>query len=199
MLLLLMLLACTSQTPSECPECPSCSEQAGTSAGASGLAAWEAELLAPTLEEMRKGLQTWGDQPFGVCQGARDCDIYLGEKPGLLEVGSFFIRTELKAPAVGEGWKASFEIDCSSTDARGNTSEQHHEKTYDIKYTGKERAYRLQPLWKIQSPHPGGARSCDYTLTPIRPDGERGEAWSGHYETPAPEGAPPKPATATSE
>ncbi len=187
MFLLLLLLACTNQAPTDCPECPTCPEQAAAPAGgATALADWEADLLAPAIEELRQGLQTWGDQPFGVCEGKRDCDTYLGDKPGLLKPGSFFVRAELKAPSVGEGWKASFSVACTSTDARGNTSEQNHDKTYDIKYTGKERAYRLQPLWKVQSPHPGGARTCDYSLTPIRPDGEAGEAWTGHYETPAP-------------
>jgi len=186
MFLLLLLVACTNQAPTDCPECPTCPEQAAAAGGSTALASWEADLLAPAIEELRLGLQTWGDQPFGVCEGKRDCDTYLGDKPGLLKPGSFFVRAELKAPSVGEGWKASFSVACSSTDARGNTSEQNHDKTYDIKYTGKERAYRLQPLWKVQSPHPGGARTCDYSLTPIRPDGEAGEAWTGHYETPAP-------------
>ncbi len=186
MLLLLLMMACTSQTPTSCPECPVCPEQPPAAAGASQLADWEATLLSPAIEELRQGMQTWGEQPFGVCEGKRDCDTYKGATPGLLEPGSFFVRAEVKAPSVGEGWQASFAVKCTSTDARGNSSEQDHEKTYDIKYTGKERAYRLQPLWKIQSPHPGGARSCDYSLTPIRPDGEAGEPWTGHYENPAP-------------
>jgi hypothetical protein len=187
MLLLLLALACSSQAPTDCPDCPDCPGP-GPAAATDGtqLEAWEAELLAPTLEELRSGIRTWGDQPFGVCEGKRDCDRYLDANPGALEPGSFFVRAELKVPQVGEGWKATFSVDCTSTDSRGNSSEQNHEKTYEIKYTGKDRAYRLQPLWKIQSPHPGGARSCDFSLTPIRPDGEAGEPWTGHYETPAP-------------
>jgi hypothetical protein len=186
MLLLLLMMACSSQAPTDCPECAACPEQAAATTGSTALADWEATLLAPAIEELRKGTQTWGEQPFGVCEGKRDCDTYLGATPGLLEPGSFFVRSEVKVPSVGEGWKTTFAVDCTSTDARGNTSEQNHEKTYDIKYTGKERAYRLQPLWKIQSPHPGGARTCDFSLTPVRPDGEAGEPWTGHYETPAP-------------
>jgi hypothetical protein len=187
MLLLLLLMACTNQAPTDCPECPDCAEQVATATtGSTALAGWEAELLAPAIEELRGGVQTWGEQPFGVCEGKRDCDSYLGATPGELKPGSFFVRSEVKVPSVGEGWKATFAVTCTSTDARGNTSDQNHEKTYDIKFTGKGRAYRLQPLWKIQSPHPGGARSCDFSLTPVRPDGEAGEPWKGHYETPAP-------------
>lgn len=187
MLLLLLLLACTGQAPTDCPTCPTCPDAAaGTTGTATQLAPWEAEILAPALDELRAGVSTAGEQPFGVCEGKRDCDRYLDASPGLLDPGSYFVRAELKVPSVGEGWKASFAVTCTSSDARGNTSEQKHDKIYDIKYTGKDRTYRLQPLWKIQSPHPGGARSCDYSLTPIRPDGETGETWTGHYETPAP-------------
>ena len=187
MLLLLVMLACTSQAPTDCPECPTCPEPtAAPASGATQLESWEAELLAPAVDELRGGVRTWGEQPFGVCEGKRDCDSYLGATPGELKPGSFFVRSEVKVPSVGEGWKATFAVQCTSTDARGNSSEQNHEKTYEIKYTGKERAYRLQPLWKIQSPHPGGARSCDFSLTPMRPDGETGETLTGHYETPAP-------------
>ncbi len=186
MLLVLILLACSGQSPSDCPTCPTCPEAAPAAAGGTQLAAWEAEILAPALDELRAGVTTWGDQPFGVCEGKRECDNYVGAEPGLLPVGSFFIRSEVKVPSVGEGWQATFAVDCVTHDKRGNESPQSHEKTYSIKYTGKERAYRLQPLWKIQSPHPGGSRVCDFTLTPIRPDGEAGEPWKGHYETPPP-------------
>jgi hypothetical protein len=187
MLLLLLVLACSTPAPTDCPTCPACPEQASSAAsGGTELAPWQAELLAPAIDELERGLQAWGEQPFGVCEGKRDCDSYLGATPEPLGPGNFFVRAELKAPSVGEGWKATFAVTCTSTDARGNANEQSHEKTYDIKYTGKDRAYRLQPLWKIQSPHPGGARSCDFSLTPLRPDGEPGEALKGHYETPAP-------------
>jgi len=181
--LLFLLLACAQNDAPTCPPCPAGPER--EEAGQS-LAAWEAALLQPTLEELRQGVRTWGEMPFGVCSGKRDCEEYLGAEPGLLAPGNFFVRTELKAPAVGEEWAVTFHIDCTTSDAKGKESSQEHEKTYTVKHTGKERGFRLQPLWTIQSPHPSGARSCSFTLTPLRTDGVAGEPWKGSYKTPAP-------------
>jgi hypothetical protein len=180
--LFLFLLAC-SQNPAPAPADATTAEPTVTTVT---LQPWEAALLAPTLDDIRAGVHTVGEQPFGVCEGKRDCDRYLGPDAGLLPEGSFFVRSEVKVPAVGEGWQVAFKAHCVATDAKGQQREQDHEKTYEVKYTGKDRTYRLQPLWKIQSPHPGGARSCDYSLTPLRPDGVAGETLKGHYETPAP-------------
>ncbi len=185
MLLLLLAFAC-SQAPVDCPACPELAAPT-PAAQAASLEDWEAQLLAPTLEELRAGIRTWGEQPFGVCEGKRDCETYMGPTPEPLVPGNFFIRAEVKVPQVGDEWQVGFAVTCSTTDARGHTSTQEHEKTYVVKYTGKERAYRLQPLWKIQSPHPSGSRSCDFSLTPLRPDGVAGEPIKGHYETPAAE------------
>ncbi|MFH1463930.1 MAG: hypothetical protein ABIO70_06070 [Pseudomonadota bacterium] len=190
---LLFLFACSQ------PPAPTASDPAAPAAAvAATLAPWEAEILAPTLEDLRAGVRTAGEQPFGVCEGKRDCERYIGPDAGLLPEGAFFVRSEVKVPSVGEGWQVAFKAHCVSTDAKGTQREQDHEKTYEVKYTGKDRTYRLQPLWKIQSPHPGGARSCDFSLTPLRPDGQPGETLTGHYETPAPaaDEAAPTPTSA---
>ena len=61
------------------------------------------------------------------------------------------------------------------------------EKVYDVRHVRTpDMGYRLQPLWMIQSPHPNGARACEYSLTPIRPDGVEGTPWTGKYTTAAP-------------
>ncbi len=41
MLLVLILLACSGQSPSDCPTCPTCPEAAPAAAGGTQLAAWE--------------------------------------------------------------------------------------------------------------------------------------------------------------
>ena len=179
--MLALLLACSS--PAECPACPAC--EACDEPGVA-LEPWEEELLGPVLDELRAGIVLHGDEPFGVCRGASGCDEFLGQDVGDLPEGDFLLRAELKAPAVGEGWTVDFRVDCTTTRKNGEPAQHDHDRSYEVKYTGAAHGYRLQPLWKIQSPHPSGARDCTYSLTPRRPDGTAGEAWTGSYKTPAP-------------
>jgi len=179
--MLTLILACS--TPADCPacaECPAC-EEAGLT-----LETWEEGLLGSVVEELRAGIVPHGDQPFGVCRGATACDEYLGPDPGALPVGDYLVRAELKAPAIGEGWTAEFAVSCTTTRSNGEPAEHDHARSYEVKYTGATHGYRLQPLWKIQSPHPSGARDCTFSLTPSRPDGQAAEPWTGSYSTPAP-------------
>lgn len=175
-MLLLMMLACSK--PPECPEPPPADRV---------LDASEAALIKPYLEELRQGIQLVGDQGFGICQGKRSCDTFLGLEPPPLEAGDYLVRAELGVPELGEGWKVKFKIDCDLTTAEGKTSHQNHEKVYDVRHVRTpDMGYRLQPLWMIQSPHPNGSRTCAFSLTPIRPDGAEGTPWTGRYTTAAP-------------
>lgn len=182
MLLLLSLFLVSCQT---CPECPKadCPDPSLT------LQQWESTLLTPYLEDIRKGVRLFGDQGFGICGGTKECDNFLGREAENLPQGDYFVKGEFAVPQVGQGWTVKFKVNCTLTDDKGNTTTQDHDRSYDVKYAGKERAYRIQPLWRIQSPHPNGARACTYSLTPVRPDGTEGEVWNGKYSTPAP---PPK-------
>lgn len=188
-MLLLLWLACSK--PPECPEAP---------APARVLSEAEATLLAPYLEDLRQGVRLYGEQGFGVCQGKRSCDQFLGAEPSPLAAGDYLIRAELSVPELGEGWKVRFKIDCELTTTEGRTTTQNHEKLYDVRHVRNEKmGYRLQPLWMIQSPHPNGARACTYSLTPVRPDGSEGRPWVGKYSTLPPDqaGTPPVEGAAT--
>ena len=185
---LLLWIAC--EKPPTCPEPP---------APERVLSEAEAKLLAPYLDDLRQGVRRHGDQGFGVCQGKRTCDTFLGPEPAPLAAGDYLIRAELDVPELSEGWKVAFHIDCTLTTAEGRTTTQTHDRTYDVRHVRTEVGYRLQPLWMIQSPHPNGTRSCTYSLTPLRPDGSAGEAWNGRYTTPAPDASAPGAAPAAPE
>lgn len=183
MLLLTLLFACSK--PPECPAPPP-AEQI--------LDAGEAKLLAPYLADLRQGVRLYGEQGFGICQGKRSCDTFLGTEPPPLAAGDYLVRAELTVPEIGDGWKVRFNIDCDLTTVEGKTTHQNHEKVYDVRHVRTaDMGYRLQPLWMIQSPHPNGSRSCSYSLTPIRADGVEGTPWKGKYttEAPAADGAAP--------
>ncbi len=180
--LLFLLAACGSP---DCPDCPVCKEC--PPAPAHSLEDWEADILQPLLDQLRDGIALHGDEAFGICRGKRECDEFIGTSPsGPLPGGDFFIRAELEVPPIGEDWKVQFQVQCELTNPQGNSSTQNHDKIYSVKYAGKGRGYRLQPLWKIQSPHPNGERKCDFSLTPIRPDAQKGEPWTGSYSTAMP-------------
>jgi hypothetical protein len=169
--------ACAPAGPAlDCSSCPP---------PAHALEEWEARILEPTLADLHKGVHPVGDQGFGVCRGTTECESFLGPTPGELPPGDYLIRAELGVPAVGTGWKADFHIDCASPDGSAKAA-QTQDRSYDLKYMGPDRGQRLQPLWRIQSPHPSGPRACSYTLSAIRPDGQKGAVISGSYSTPAP-------------
>ncbi|MCB9794882.1 MAG: hypothetical protein H6741_19425 [Alphaproteobacteria bacterium] len=187
MVLLTLLLACGGQ-PADCPECPACDQASAKGASAKGdtLSAFEAGLLAEDLADLRAGVRAFGDRGFGVCQGKDDCDKFLGPNPGELGKGDYIISAELAVPKLGKGWQVEFAMECETRDEEGNTSSRQDAKTYTVSYAGTDRGYRLKRLRSIESPNTSGARSCDFTLTPIRPDGERGEPLKGAFSTPMP-------------
>jgi hypothetical protein len=188
MLFILSLFACTS--PPDCPD-PSVvaanNDSPASTAPKPGnaiLEAWEAELLAKPLTAIRNGIQPFGKESFGICQGIQKCESFLGAEPGLLAEGDFLAFAELNVPNLGDGWAANFQLHCETTRPDGSTTPYDYDRRYEVRNSGPNRGYRLSPMMRIKSPHSAGPRSCTYTLTPIRPDGVEGEAWSGTYATP---------------
>ena len=178
-----LLMACVGDegAGTECPPCEACG------ACEPALEAWEVDLLQPPLKEIRQGVQPFGEDSLGVCAGVTECDTFLGLSPGDLPSGDHMIRGELAVPSVGEGWAARFHLECQVVTTTGRETTVDHENTYPLVHTGPKRGYMLQPLWRIQSPHPQGSRDCTYTLFSIRPDGTETETASGQYRTAMPE------------
>ena len=178
LLLFLGLIGCAQ----ECPPCEDCSasEPQGVT-----LEPWQEKILAPTLKELTDGVQLHGEEGIGICEGTRECDKFLGLEVQELAEGTYFIHSMLDVPAVGDPWTVSFKMNCVTTNKEGVESNRpDYEKTYTVRHAGKEKGFRLSPIWKIQSPHPSGARDCKFSLTPIRPDGVAAPPWSGTYKTP---------------
>lgn len=153
---------------------------------------FEGSLLTPLIDDIRAGVRPFSDESVGVCQGERTCDVFLGTDAGELEEGNYIVMAELRVPNVGEPgtWTIDFSTSCeiTRTDANGNTSTSTAEssRSYDVRYAGTERGYRLMPLRTIESPTSGGSRSCTYTITAPHPDGDK--VYMGSWTTPqAPE------------
>lgn len=176
-------MACAQTAPpvADCPPCEACGECNPV------LEPWEQDLLGPQIAEIREGVRPFDDDAFGVCAGVTECETFLGRSPEELPAGDHMIRGELAVPSVGEGWSARFRVDCAVVTKAGRETTVDHENTYTLVHTGPKRGYLLQPLWRIQSPHPQGSRDCTYTLFSVRPDGTETEAASGRYRTAMPE------------
>ncbi len=165
-----------------CTPCPAVPAATG-----SPLEDWELQVLDKDLQSLRAGIQARGEQGFGLCEGAQSCERFLGAAPGELPPGAHILQAELDVPRLGEDWQVRFDLTCSVTTPAGTELDVDHSKTYGVVHTGSKQGYRLSPLWKIQSPHPQGARDCELSLTPIRPDGQDGTPIRGSYKTPMPE------------
>lgn len=171
-MLLFLLAACSiddEDLQANCAPCPVVPVGA-----ASQIEDWELQVLDKDLQALRAGIQPRGDQGFGLCQGAQNCEVFLGASPGELALGTHILQAELDVPRIGEDWKVRFDLNCTVTTLAGTELEVDHSKTYGVVHTGSKQGFRLTPLWKIQSPHPQGARDCDVSLTPVRPDGQDG-------------------------
>lgn len=183
---------CAKSTPAAIPAPPAAAVEAPASAPASGgsLSSFEAELVGPLLEDLRAGVRPYTDEGIGICKGSgKDCSKFLGLSPGELGPGSHMVRAELSVPKGGERgtWKVQFDVECTTTKNTANgssTNTSNYNKSYDVVYAGKDRGFRLQPLYKIDSPNPGGARDCKYKLTAPHPDKEP-TVWSGSWMVPA--------------
>lgn len=186
-LLLLSALACNEDAP-ECPACPACPEPAAASTdGTDGtrLEPWEAELLGDQIRDMREGVRPLDERGWGLCTGTRKCADFLGTDVGELKPGSYLLRAELAVPRLGEGWSVRLDSACTTTRPDGSSSTNETSKTYSVTYAGADRGYRLEPLFRIESPGARGAKACTASMTPIRPDGTAGEPWPAAWTVPA--------------
>lgn len=166
-----MLLSCTSAP--ECPPAEPCPE--GPS-----LTEFEASLIDPLVESVRRGVQPWGPEGVGVCRGARTCEAFLGVDPGALEPGEYLVRAELKVPPVGPAgtWTVEYRSTCT---AEGSEPAD-YTRTYELVSPGLDRPYRIGVLRRITSPGPRGPESCTYELVSPHPDGA--SSVSGGWSTP---------------
>jgi len=180
MVLFLLFFSC-STPPTECIENttePACNDDS--------LSDFENGLLADAIAEIREGIVPFSESGFGICEGVQKCERFLGATPGLLAEGDHLVHAELKVPDYGEGWTVNFVHQCNVAGENTNQMPANvWSKSYNVKNSGPNRGYRVSPLIRIKSPHPSGARTCTYSLTPVRPDGKELPAHQGSYETPA--------------
>ena len=204
------LTACAGGAPAECGEAecakyiasassgdaptptePAVTTEAGAGSGsAAGLTDFEQRVVDPMLEDIRAGVRPFTPESVGICKGqGKECDEYLGLEVGELPEGEYMVRAELLVPKTGDlhEWQVRFETECTTTretDGGSSESTTSNSKEYDVRYAGEERGYRLSPLFRIDSPHSSGARSCSWKLVSPHPDGDK--VVEGSWSTPAP-------------
>lgn len=172
-------LSCDGEAPATgaCGEAE-CAEICATAAAPTGdvitLSAFEAEILGPTLEELRAGIRPFDEQGLGICRKGkgRDCGEFLGTDPGELPPGEHMLFAALSVPDVGEEgtWTVDLVVECD-TDAAAGISSRDRVTSYDVRFGGKGRPYRLAPLVNISSP--GDApKACSWVMTFKGPTGE---------------------------
>ena len=151
---------------------------------------FEAKLLNPLIQDLRQGVRPFGDEGIGICEGEkRECKKFLGTSVSEeLPPGEYMLRAELAVPKTGgkDTWKVKFHLECTRTreTPKGNSSTtSNQDREYNVVYAGKERGYRLQPLWNINSPGKYGAEDCKYKITAPHPDGDK--VYSGSWHVPA--------------
>jgi hypothetical protein len=195
MIALIANLGGCGSAPAECgkAECAAVCEAAAPAAPAAPVAeaakvsSFEAGLVDPILKDVRAGVRPFGEDSIGICKGVKQCDEFLGNNAGELGEGRYMVRAELGVPNVGDPgtWKITFDLECTTTRKTANgdqTSTSNYSREYDVRYAGKDRGYRLQPLRTIESPSKGGARSCKYKITAPHPDGDK--VYDGSWSTP---------------
>ena len=190
-----LLTACPA---AECPETTcgetECSEvcaaqtagdDQGTAPADLKLSTFEAEMLAPVVEDVRAGVRPFAETSIGICKGKKECEEYLGMDVGELPPGNYIVTAELRVPDIGppKTWKIDFVTECETTTKTDAISKNDHTRNYDVRYAGTERGYRLSPLRTVESPSKGGARSCKFKLVAPHPDGDK--VYEGSWSTPA--------------
>lgn len=180
----IVLAACPA--PADCPPCPEAGDAATPAAPAapkavSGLTAFEQELLNEKISDIRAGVRPFADDSVGICKvdpsDPKACAEYLGREVSELPPGKYILRAEMRVPNAGEAgtWKVKFDTECTTTRVTSsgeNTSTSTNSRDYDVRYAGEERGYRMT-LYNIESPNQGGARTCDWKLIGVHPDGDK--------------------------
>jgi hypothetical protein len=184
---LFVLPAACGVTPDEA-SCAAICQKAAPPASESAvkLSAFEEQLLAPVIEDVRKGVRPFDDKSVGICpkaENSRQCDQMLGVSPGELPAGEYILYGNFQVPDVGERgtWTVRLETDCKTTRGAGDSgTSSAWSKDYEVVYVGKDRGYVLAPMRRITSPNPTGAQSCTYKLLLKQPAGDQviEGAWS---------------------
>lgn len=151
------------------------------------LSGFEGDLLAPLVQDIRGGVRPFDPQGIGICRGQKDCDEFLGTDVGELPEGHYMVKAELRVPNTGAAhtWSIDFATECETTKvtASGSSStSSNNSRTYEVRYAGEQRGYRLLPLRSIDSPSVGGSMKCSYTITARHPDGDK--VYTGSWSTP---------------
>ncbi len=151
------------------------------------LSAFEAQLVAPIIEDARAGVRPFTDDGIGICRGKRECDVFLGTDVGELPQGDYLLKAELRVPRTGDAhaWTIEVATDCEvvrKTESGESRTTSNNSRSYDVRYAGEDRGYRLMPLRSIESPSTGGHRTCTYKITAPHPDGDK--VYTGSWSTP---------------
>jgi len=198
---LAFLVACNGAQVDEASCAKICADQqASASTPESGgsadlvLSAFEEELLATTVQDIRKGVRPFDENSLGICpkgENSRRCDEMLGMNPGELPEGEYILYGSFKVPNVGERgtWKVKNVVECEVTrtlpDGTTRTDTRDPwEREYEVTYAGEERGYTLSPLRRISSPGKNGAETCTFKIIATHPDGPK--VYEGGWSVPAP-------------
>ena len=171
----------TTSSKNDCPKCPE--EPKGSD---SSLTTTEAALLAPSLEELRKGIYGFDSSSIGICKGSgKECEEFLGTTAQNLPEGEYFLHAKLMAPSLKPegGWKVEFHRDCR-TFKQTQSGETSSSNTYSKEYyiSSSTKGYHLTPLAKISSPEKHGRKECDWKLIFHNANGQ--EEVSGSWSVP---------------
>ena len=199
--LLATVIACTG--PAQVDEAACADICAGKTGGASTdgagsggglvLSAFEEQILADTVNDMRQGVRPFDENNLGICpkgDNPRRCDTMMGANPGELPEGEYILYGSFMVPNVGERgtWKVKNVVECEVTrtlpDGTVKTDTRDPwEREYEVVYAGQERGYTLSPLRRITSPGKNGAESCTFKIIAPHPDGEK--VFEGSWSVPA--------------
>ena len=166
-----------------CPGATPTHSEGGTTLS---LSPFEAEVLGPQLDDLRAGVRPFDERSVGVCVkgSGRECGEVLGSQAGELAPGEYMLFGAFAVPNGGEEgtWTVTLKLDCEATDASGDVSSRSREKSYDVKYSGPDRAYRLAPLDTITSPAPK-AETCTWSMALGGPTAQ--QTLTGGWSVPA--------------
>lgn len=154
---------------------------------AASLTTFESDVVGPILADIREGVRPFDEEGIGICKGKRECDEYLGREVGELPPGDYILKAELRVPRTGDAynWTVDVATECETvrkTESGETRSTSNNSRSYDVRYAGEDRGYRLMPLRTIESPSTGGSRTCKWTITAPHPDGDK--VYSGSWSTP---------------
>ena len=168
-------------------------------AGASNikLSAFEEQLFATPVEDVRAGVRPFDDSSLGICpkgENTRRCDKMLGTDVGELAEGEYILYGSFRVPRIGDRgtWKVKLKVECEVTrtlpDGTTRTDTRNpYEREYEVVFAGEEHGYKLSPMRRITSPGKNGAEACTYTITAPHPDGDK--VYTGSWSVPE---APPE-------